>query len=241
MTGGRPLGVGACPLVELERVYDRTRSVALRARVQAVLLELRGYGRDEVARIVRAEPEEIALWSLTYQRRGLQGLQMTRVTPRPHGLVVETERQAYGAAVPSPGPEWDSDIRAVYLELRSRLFDPTLSTGRVLARLGIREKTFPGRFAMAVGTSPKAWVLHHRFELSLRLLSYAQVSILRVALGVGFSSHAAFSRGFKRREGTCPSSWRRQQASGGLVGTGPDVIPIPALPHFDTGGELPDP
>ncbi|MEP7382687.1 MAG: AraC family transcriptional regulator [Gemmatimonadota bacterium] len=63
------------------------------------------------------------------------------------------------------------------------------------------------------------YLRRRRVEIAaLRLIAQPRVSVLRVALGVGFGSPEALTRAFKARFGSAPSVWRvlhRQQSGGG--------------------------
>src|SRR5438067_1970067 len=47
-------------------------------------------------------------------------------------------------------------------------------------------------------------------QAAARLASQPRISVLRVALGVGFGSAEAFTRAFKKHFGCAPSDWKKR-------------------------------
>lgn len=70
------------------------------------------------------------------------------------------------------------------------------------------------RFGGQLGLSPMAYLANWRMQLASGMLVGSQASLARIAEAVGYQSEAAFSRAFKRCQGTSPALWRRQQAGG---------------------------
>lgn len=80
------------------------------------------------------------------------------------------------------------------------------------AAVSMSRSGFSARFSSLVGRSPKQYVTEWRMMLADDLLrgdgSSQQLSILEIALRLGYMSEAAFSRAFKRERGVPPSKAR---------------------------------
>jgi AraC family transcriptional regulator len=69
-------------------------------------------------------------------------------------------------------------------------------------------------FSALMGETLGAYLRRRRCELAAtRLLAQPKLSVLQIALGVGFGSAEAFTHAFSARFGCSPTSWRLQQAS----------------------------
>jgi AraC family transcriptional regulator len=70
-------------------------------------------------------------------------------------------------------------------------------------------------FSALMGETLGAYLRRRRCEVAAtRLLAQPKLSVLRIALGVGFGSAEAFTHAFGVRFGCSPTSWRLQQAAG---------------------------
>jgi AraC family transcriptional regulator len=67
---------------------------------------------------------------------------------------------------------------------------------------------FHRRFTAVLGETPKQHILRVRLERAAYLAAVTEESILRIALDVGFRSHATFTRAFRRRFRTSPVEYR---------------------------------
>lgn len=94
--------------------------------------------------------------------------------------------------------------------IHQHFFEETCTVRKLRDDLGIRNHNFSGYFRAASGMGIKEYIMHHRLMLAKRLLQYPELSILQIALGVGFSSHEALTMAFKMREGCTPSCFRNQ-------------------------------
>lgn len=65
-------------------------------------------------------------------------------------------------------------------------------------------------FSSAVGETPKQRVLRMRLERAAQLLAASDQRVLDIGLAVGFNSHEAFTRAFKRSFGQTPTAYRAQ-------------------------------
>jgi AraC-like DNA-binding protein len=74
--------------------------------------------------------------------------------------------------------------------------------------LGVSVRTLQRHLAEA-GTTYAAEVEHARFAAAASLLEETDVPVLIVALDLGYSDHAHFSRAFRRWSGRTPREFRR--------------------------------
>ncbi len=85
----------------------------------------------------------------------------------------------------------------------------------VLDRLaGLSSRQLARVFTRTVGESPRAHARRLRLErAALRLRTSPRASILTIAVEAGFSSHAAFTRGFRQRFGHSPAAYRQLESA----------------------------
>jgi AraC-like DNA-binding protein len=67
------------------------------------------------------------------------------------------------------------------------------------------------RFTHLVGQPPMQYRTHWRMQMAAGMLSGGSANLATIAKEVGYESHAAFSRVFKKVVGGPPATWRRQQ------------------------------
>jgi AraC family transcriptional regulator len=78
-----------------------------------------------------------------------------------------------------------------------------------LARVaGLSRMHFAAQFRAAVGMRPHQYLLKRRIERAEALLKRAEISLVEVALTVGFQTQAHFTTVFKRFAGDTPYQWR---------------------------------
>lgn len=68
---------------------------------------------------------------------------------------------------------------------------------------------FAAQFRVATGFSPHKFILQRRIDRAQQLLRDPQMSIVDVALTVGFANQAHFSEVFKKSVGSPPNRWRK--------------------------------
>jgi AraC-like DNA-binding protein len=133
-------------------------------------------------------------------------------------------------------PEWQSGVSVVFFDLvamamrgsdmaaqnmpgsalrnrlvglvDSRLSDPELRTTAIADELHVSPRTVQNVFA-AMGTTPGGYVLERRLCRAAEVLTENPgASITTVAYDLGFNDSAYFTRCFRQKFGTTPSSWR---------------------------------
>jgi AraC-like DNA-binding protein len=77
---------------------------------------------------------------------------------------------------------------------------------------GTSRSVLAERFTHYVGQSPIQYLGKWRMALASNLLRRSALSMIHVALEVGYETDAAFSRAFKREFGMPPASWRREHS-----------------------------
>ncbi len=99
-------------------------------------------------------------------------------------------------------------MQRVAQHLRAHLDEPI--NAAALGRLaGLSARQLERVFARTVGESPRAHARRLRLERAAVRLRTSRETVLTVAVEAGFSSHAAFSRLFRRRFGHTPAAWRQ--------------------------------
>ena len=68
---------------------------------------------------------------------------------------------------------------------------------------------FVRAFRQTIGKPPHRWLVEQRVALAKSLLLTTQRPVADIALSVGFSDQACFTRAFKRAVGVAPGGWRR--------------------------------
>src|SRR2546426_2234026 len=84
-----------------------------------------------------------------------------------------------------------------------------LSLSVIARRAGMSTRTLSRRFRQQVGTTPALWVSRARVRRAQRLLETTDLSVERVAAGVGFRSSAVLREHFGQIVGTSPQGYRR--------------------------------
>jgi AraC-like DNA-binding protein len=82
------------------------------------------------------------------------------------------------------------------------------SVAELAKEAGTSRSVFAERFLSATGTTPAKYLSELRMRLAIQYISHEQQAIETVALRLGYSSLAAFSRAFKRIVGQSPGALR---------------------------------
>ncbi|MCW2523771.1 MAG: putative transcriptional regulator [Frankiales bacterium] len=85
----------------------------------------------------------------------------------------------------------------------------------VCAHSAMSERTLRRRFFAATSLTWRQYLLRSRLLRAMSLLSQPDVTVLSVAVEVGFESPSAFARSFTAYTGQTPSAYRRQACSSG--------------------------
>jgi AraC family transcriptional regulator len=73
---------------------------------------------------------------------------------------------------------------------------------------GLSRMHFASQFRIATGLRPHEYLLRQRIHRADELLRHTTMTIVEVALGVGFQTQAHFTTVFKRIAGSTPAQWR---------------------------------
>lgn len=104
--------------------------------------------------------------------------------------------------------EYDRRLHRVLSFIDARLAEP-LDLARLAREANFSAFHFHRIFAALTGETVAAYITRRRVETAAaRLLSQPRLSILAVAMDVGFSSPEAFSRAFRKQFGCAPSAWK---------------------------------
>jgi AraC family transcriptional regulator len=99
------------------------------------------------------------------------------------------------------------DFDAIVREMGEQL-DQHATLADLSRRSGWSPFHFHRSFTATVGETPKQLSLRIRLERAAYLVAVTDVSILRIALDVGFRSHETFTRAFRRRFDVTPTTYR---------------------------------
>jgi len=91
--------------------------------------------------------------------------------------------------------------------------DQSISLQQLAHAVGLSPTYFAARFRAAVGASPRLFVMRRRIERAKVLLASTQMSMIDVALNVGFRTQSHFTTVFGRQEGATPHQWRMRCAN----------------------------
>jgi AraC family transcriptional regulator len=85
------------------------------------------------------------------------------------------------------------------------------SLERLAAQAGLSRFHFQRLFKAATGVAPSRYHINLRMEEARRLLRETKMSVIDVALEVGYTDPSHFARLFRRETGLSPSEYRRQR------------------------------
>lgn len=94
--------------------------------------------------------------------------------------------------------------------IHDRLFDPALTVTAIKKQFRLNDHNFSGYFAWYMGNGVKQYIDGHRLEMAKRLLCLDTLKVSEVAHAVGYRSHSAFSKAFRRSGGCTPSDFRER-------------------------------
>lgn len=89
-------------------------------------------------------------------------------------------------------------------------FKANLNLTALAAETGYSRAHFLRMFRTATGQTPHRFLLDLRLESARQLIREQSSRLIEIAADCGFSSHAYFTKAFKRRFGVTPSMYRRE-------------------------------
>ena len=104
----------------------------------------------------------------------------------------------------------DRRIRRVLDRIEGRLGE-NHGLGELAAEAEVSPAQFVRLFRAAVGVTPHVHVNQRRIERACERLATTRLSVLEIALSLGFSSSQHFATAFRRRLGLTPSQYRRDR------------------------------
>lgn len=122
-------------------------------------------------------------------------------------------------AAPSERPKvtalarWRLKRAIDYVE--ARLAEPVRLAG-VASATGLTRMHFAAQFRAATGLRPHEYLLRRRIERAQEMLVGTRMSVVDVALSVGFQTQSHFTSVFKRFVGQPPCAWRQSHGGGAI-------------------------
>ena len=113
---------------------------------------------------------------------------------------------AFGRPKVAELAKWRLKRAMDYVE--ARLAEPVRLADVALAA-GLTRMHFAAQFRAATGLSPHEYLLRRRVERAQEMLAETDMSVVDVALSVGFQTQSHFTTVFKRFVGRPPQVWRR--------------------------------
>ena len=83
-----------------------------------------------------------------------------------------------------------------------------VSLGEVASSVGLTRMHFAAQFRAATGLRPHEYLLRRRIERAQEMLAETGMSLVDIALSVGFQTQSHFTSVFKRYAGQPPRAWR---------------------------------
>jgi AraC family transcriptional regulator len=122
-------------------------------------------------------------------------------------LLSRTGRTVSGERAKVAGlPKWRLKRAMEYIE--THLDDPVSLTDLATAA-GLTRMHFAAQFRAATGLRPHEYLLRRRVERGQDMLSASKMTVVDIALSVGFQTQSHFTTVFKRFTGQPPHTWRR--------------------------------
>jgi AraC-like DNA-binding protein len=129
----------------------------------------------------------------------------------PELLLIEVLHQ-HLASAPAVNHGWLAALRdpVVAPALALMHADPQLkwTVTDLARRTAVSRSLLDERFRNVLGLSPIRYLTDWRMHVARDLLATTDLSVLAIARRVGYEAEEAFSRAFKRSQGSSPSSWR---------------------------------
>jgi AraC family transcriptional regulator len=123
---------------------------------------------------------------------------------------------------PNSRPEYERRFHRVQAHIDLHL-DEALDLNTLAGVAHFSPFHFHRLFLAWMGETLGDYLRRRRLEVAaMRLAAQPRITVLNVALSVGFGSAEAFARAFKTRFGHSPSAWRAQQREMRRISTGKD-------------------
>jgi AraC-like DNA-binding protein len=90
----------------------------------------------------------------------------------------------------------------------------TVSTADIASATGLTRMHFASQFRAATGLRPHEYMLRRRIERAQEMLLGTNMSVVDIALSVGFQTQSHFTAVFHRFVGQPPQAWRRSRETG---------------------------
>jgi len=88
----------------------------------------------------------------------------------------------------------------------------SVSTSEIAAATGLTRMHFAAQFKAATGLRPHEYLLRRRVERAQEMLTQTAMSVVDIALSVGFQSQSHFTVVFNRFVGRPPHAWRQSHS-----------------------------
>ncbi|MFC0401930.1 helix-turn-helix transcriptional regulator [Paraburkholderia rhizosphaerae] len=153
------------------------------------------------------------------------------IAARALGIALQPPAAAHADAGKTPALEnWRLQRTIAFIDDH---LDQPISLQQLAHAVGLSPTYFAARFRAAVGASPRLFVMRRRIERAKVLLASTRMSMIDVALNVGFRTQSHFTTVFGRQEGATPYQWRMRCASA-------EDTAAPDDPLHPAGDTLPD-
>jgi AraC-like DNA-binding protein len=130
-------------------------------------------------------------------------------------LVLREVLRAHLASAPAIDHGWlaalHDPVLAPALALLHRQPERRWTVAQLANAVASSRSALDARFRQILGRSPIRYLTAWRMHLAVELLATSELSVSMIARRLGYDSEEAFSRAFKREQGSSPTHWREQQ------------------------------
>jgi AraC-like DNA-binding protein len=128
-------------------------------------------------------------------------------------LVIQTLRAHISSGPKSCKQGWlraifDPQIGAALNAFHEKVSSPW-TVGSLAQAAGMSRSAFAARFKELFGRTPLHYVTEWRMQKAIQLLPQRDKKLIEIAQSVGYDSHPAFSKAFKRLVGVTPCEYRK--------------------------------
>jgi len=135
---------------------------------------------------------------------------------RPDGLAVELPAQALRillTCAESGAPELPASLQQAMKFVDTNLHRP-IAAAEIARAAGVSERHCGRLFHAQFGCSPMEFCIRQRMALARNMLVNTGQSMKGIAASLGYDNQLYFSAQFRKREGVCPSNYRRVKVAG---------------------------